>query len=113
MPRRRGQTRQDAEGPIGRSVLGAASGDEHSGSESTRELHASSTPYLLAGMAVVLAREGWTQEGPFNTIAGPVTTRVVDPATTDWPHCCTECGRRDHAGTDCPNIARMLSGWEQ
>lgn len=32
---------------------------------------------------------------------GPVTVRNVNPHTTDWPHRCSECGRRTHAGIDC------------
>lgn len=51
-----------------------------------------------------------SQDGPLPYF-GELTIIRVDPSTQDWPHRCTECGRRDHAGVDCPNIERLLRGW--
>jgi hypothetical protein len=33
---------------------------------------------------------------------GPETRIYGPPGRRSWPHRCTECGSRDHAGIDCP-----------
>jgi hypothetical protein len=43
---------------------------------------------------------------------GPVNTYHVD-VDYEFPHRCIECGRRDHAAVDCPNIARLLSALDR
>jgi len=98
MPYPRGIPHLDDQGNvIGRRTLVSSPDADTPGATGPR------TPRTLdAGAKKLLEQPGWTVVG--DTVAGPVTERVVDPATTDWPHRCTECGSRMHAGIDCPKV---------